>query len=108
MRKAEILQNEHVGAEGANVLYNKQGRVKFLIGNEGVEGDMNLNAPCAAVFYSFFKLLRAEVFRVAARVKVPRSKVDRIGTAAHRAQHALKRTCRSKDFSFSVHYAFWD
>lgn len=75
---AQVLDDHRVHADGAGVGGNFGGPGQLPVGEQGVQGQVDLAPPQVAIRNRRRSLLSREVFRVAAGVEISISKIDRV------------------------------
>ena len=86
---AQILNEHRVGADGAGLGGHLRRLRQLPVGEQGVEGQVDLRPPQVAIRNRRRKLLLREIFRVAAGVKVPVPQIDGVGAVLNSRRHGL-------------------
>ena len=91
---AQILHDErvHVAQGGGADQLGHPGHLS--IGDEGIEGQMDLHAADMAVFDRFAQLVICEIFGALTGIEVPETEIDRIRAVVHGGAQRLHRAGR--------------
>ena len=84
LHHAQILHDKRVNVILGGVADQLRRFLHLPVGNQGVQGQMNLHTPDVAVFYRIHQGLRGEVFCALTGVQTTNAQIYGVGAILHR------------------------
>ena len=101
-QNAQVLDDDGVDADAAGVGGHLGRAGEFPVGEEGVQGEVDLAPPQVAVGHHLFHLLPGEIFRVAPGVEIPVAQIDGVRPVLHGGGHRLHGPGGGEQFQHGV------